>query len=276
MIGRLTRRVHGRRPNQSSSANWRLIRGGSLVLRLVSKILSLLYGVFAYAAFLASLAYLGGFVTNRYTPSSIDSGVGLPAFEALRTNLALLLLFAIQHSGMARRSFKRVWTRVVPVHLERSTYLLSTALVLVAMFRYWEAMPEMCWRIDNAAAIFLLRTVSVVGIGLVLAGGLAFSHADFTGLRQIAYFVRDRAYTPIQFHVPWVYKLVRHPQMLGTILWLWATPSMSQGRLLFVIFLTLYILAGIRWEERDLLLEHGDQYAEYATRVPSLLPFVRW
>ena len=240
-----------------------------------AKICSLLYGAFAYAAFLASLLYLGGFVSNRYTPSSIDSGVGIPALEALRTNLALLLLFALQHSGMARRRFKRTWSRIVPNHLERSTYLLATAAVLAVMFRYWEPMPETFWRIDNDAAIFLLRVVSAAGIGLVLAGGLAFSHADFTGLLHIAHFLRDRAYTPIPFRVPWIYRFVRHPQMLGTVLWLWATPSMSQGRLFFVVFLTLYILAGIRWEERDLLFEHGDQYSEYARKAPALLPFLR-
>lgn len=245
------------------------------VLRFIAKLLSAAYTTFAYFLFAISLLYLVGFVANRYTPSSIDSGLSVPFAEALRTNLLLLVLFAAQHSGMARSGFKRYWTKIVPEHLERSTYLLATAIVLGVMFRYWEAMPESVWRIEQPIAAWTIRAAGWAGIALIVLANAVWSHAEFTGIRHTLCFVRGKPYEPDRFRERGVYRWVRHPMMLGVILWLWATPSISRGRFLFAAFFTLYILVAIRWEERNLLRQHGTAYEEYRRRVPALLPFRR-
>lgn len=245
------------------------------VLRLFAKGVSVLYVFVAYVLFLFSLVYLVGFVTNRYAPASIDSGVSLPLRDALRTNLLLLALFVLQHSGMAREGFKRVWTKIIPLHLERATYLIATALTLAVIFRYWEPMPERVWKFEHPGALVAGQLLSWSGAFLIVLSAAVWSHAEFTGIRQLVCYLRDRPFEPETFQERGVYRWVRHPMMLGVILWLWSTPSMSRGRLLFAAFMTAYIALAIRWEERDLVRKHGEAYRAYQRRVRALAPWRR-
>lgn len=215
--------------------------------------MTLLWRAFCVLASLASLLYLAGWLANRYTPSSIDSGLQTVPSEALLTNLALLSLFALQHSGMARRAIRQ--------RFGRPTYLLATALVLCVLFVKWEPLPDILWHATGPAAL-LLRLIQFAGLALVTWA------VSLTGARAFFGLAPDPA-----FHTRGPYRWVRHPMMTGTLALLWAHPEMTEGRLLFNTFLTVYVLVSMRWEERDLAARYGPAYAAYRDATPALFRF---
>jgi len=213
----------------------------------------LLWRLFCALAALLSIVYLAGWITNRYTPSSIDSGLQTVRSEALRTNLLLVSLFALQHSGMARRAIK--------AHLGRPSYLLATAIVLFVMFARWEPMPNLLW---NATGPIALVFQAIQFAGLVL---ICWSVA-ITGAGSLLGFADDSA-----FQARGPYRFIRHPMMLGILAVLWAHPELTEGRLLFNTFLTVYVLVAIRLEERDLSARYGPTYDRYRDATPALFRF---
>ena len=173
-------------------------------------------------------------------------------------NLALLGLFGLQHSIMARQWFKEKWKLAKP----RRTYALATVAVLIVIARFWQPMPELAWQFKGAIAIGLY-IVWTFGLQLILFGAMSINWRELLGLAEPA---------PPEFRTPLLYTVVRHPIYLGAILVLWAAPRMTHGRLLFAAGMTLYILIGIQFEERDLERTFGDVYRVYKQRVPMLIP----
>jgi protein-S-isoprenylcysteine O-methyltransferase Ste14 len=225
----------------------------------------------SYAVFLVSNLYALGFVGNYLVPKSIDVGGRSNVSEAIVVDLLLLGLFAIQHSIMARPAFKQWWTKVIPAACERSTYVLLSSLILLLLFWQWRPMPMPIWQVGGMAA-WLLVGVYWLGWLLVFASTFMIDHFDLSGLRQ-AFFALRGAEAPGQsFRTPLLYKIVRHPLMLGLLLAFWATPEMTAGHLLFATMTTAYILVGLQFEERDLIAQFGATYQQYRRRVPMLLP----
>jgi protein-S-isoprenylcysteine O-methyltransferase Ste14 len=232
------------------------------------------YGSIAYLAFLATFSYAIGFVSGLVVPKTVDGGASVPWAEALLVNGAFLALFAVQHTVMARRAFKRRWTRIVPPQLERSTFVLATCAILASLFWQWRHLPGVLWEFEGPVAWFL-RGVSFVGWGVVLFASFLIDHFELFGLRQtVRHFLGRPAQAPA-FRERSLYRVVRHPLMLGFLLAFWATPVMSAGHLFFALMCTLYILVGIQVEERTLIAEHGEAYLDYRERVPMLLPLRR-
>jgi len=236
-------------------------------------IFSFLYGLIAYAACLGALLYLIGFSGDVLVPRSVDSGTAATLAEALCINVLLLSLFAVQHSMMARQAFKRVWTRIVPRTVERSTYVLTTSIVLALLFWQWRPIPEpIVWRVGNAAAVELLWAMFWLGWVLVLISTFLINHFELFGLQQVFARLTGRTMPASEFRTPLFYRYVRHPLYVGILLSLWSVPVMTAGHLLFSMGLSSYIFAGIWFEERDLIAQFGERYRRYRAEVGMLVP----
>ena len=238
-------------------------------------LLSFLYGVAAYVACLAVLLYFVGFSGNLLVPRSVDVGAAAPWTEALGTDLPLLALFGVQHSVMARRGFKRWWTRVVPPVVERSTYVVATCAVLALMFWFWVPVGSpLVWQVENRAGVALLWSVFGLGWVMVLVSTFLINHFELFGLQQVFARLMQRTLPEARFKTPLLYRYVRHPLYAGLLLSFWAVPVMSAGRVLFALGFSAYILIGVQFEERDLLQQFGERYRRYREQVGMLLP--RW
>lgn len=236
-------------------------------------LLTLLYGLLAYGACLAALLYLIGFSANLLVPKSVDVGTALPLAEALFVNILLLALFALQHSIMARKGFKRGWTRVVPPAIERSTYVLAASGTLALLFWLWSPIPApLIWRATHPLAIQALWSVFWLGWVMVLVSTFLINHFELFGLRQVFAYFANREVPAPQFATPLLYRYVRHPLYLGLSLSLWAVPEMTAGHLLYSAALSSYLILGIWFEERDLIADFGDRYRRYRMEVGPLLP----
>jgi protein-S-isoprenylcysteine O-methyltransferase Ste14 len=238
----------------------------------MSRWLIVLYGAVSYVIFLASFLYAVGFVGGFVVPKTIHSGPETETMAAILINLALLSLFAVQHSVMARPFFKRWWTTVIPPAAERSTYVLLSSLILLLLFWQWRPLPAVVWNITQPVLTAILWALFGLGWLIVLLSTFLINHFDLFGLRQIYLHFIGQPYTAIPFQTPWLYRVVRHPIMVGFLIAFWATPIMTQGHLLFAAVVTAYVLVALQLEERDLLAYHGETYSAYRRQVRMLVP----
>ena len=236
-------------------------------------LIAAVYGFFCYLVFLCSFLYAIGFVGDVIVPKTIDSGQSAAPAAALLIDLLLLGAFAVQHSVMARPGFKAAWTKIVPHAVERSTYVLISSLLLALICWQWQPLPSTVWNVSaSAVATVLLLATFWLGWLLLLLATFMVNHFDLFGLRQVYLRLRRVEYSPPRFTQRALYRIVRHPIMLGFLIAFWATPRMSFGHLVFSLATTGYILVGIALEEHDLTAAHGEQYRAYRARVPMLIP----
>lgn len=233
-----------------------------------------LYGVFAYVFFLVTFLYAIAFVGDlSLVPKTIDSGAATSTLRALFVDGGLLGLFAVQHSVMARRSFKRWWTRIVPEPIERTTFVFAATLTLALMLWQWRPIAEpMVWQVNDSAGRLALQIVFWTGWGVLLTSTFLLNHFELFGLRQVWTFLTGRSVPPPDFRTPLFYRYVRHPLYLGFLLAFWAAPDMTAGHLFFAIATTGYILLGIAFEERDLIAQFGERYRLYREQAGMFLP----
>ncbi len=241
----------------------------------MKKVLVILYAIIAYAIFLIAFLYAIGFVGNFLVPKGIDTGFETSTVEALLINLALMSLFAIQHSVMARPAFKKWITKYISPAIERSTYVLLSSLVLLLMYWQWQPMTAIVWELENNW-VLVLTGFFFLGWTIVFLSTFMISHFELFGLTQVFENFKDQQIRSPKFQVNYFYKIVRHPIMLGFIIAFWATPTMTVGHLLFAAVTTAYILVAVKFlEEKDLKKLIGKDYEEYQKEVPMIVPFTK-
>ena len=237
----------------------------------ISALLILSYAAAVYLFVLAVLGYSVGFFAGLGVPRSIDQGPRTAVPLAVTIDLLLLLLFAVQHTVMARPWFKRRWTSVVPAPAERTTFVLCASLVLALLFWLWRPVRGTLWNLSGPGADVLLAGY-VAGWAVAISSTFMINHFDLFGLRQAYLYARGARYHPPPFTERALYRRVRHPLMAGFVVIFWLTPTMTIGHFLFAAAATGYILAGIAFEEHDLKLSLGQTYTSYQARVPALIP----
>jgi len=242
---------------------------------VTKRILVFVYGSLAYVLFLGTFLYAIGFIGGFAVPTRLDGPARGPVAIALAINAALLTLFAVQHSVMARPWFKDAWTQIVPESAERSTYVFLSSLALVLLFWQWRPMGGVVWSVEDPIGRVALRGLFGFGWAVVLVCTFLINHFDLFGLRQVWLYLIGKPYTRLRFVTPGPYRLVRHPLYVGWLFAFWATPTMTVAHLVFAITTTAYILVAIQFEERDLVNEYGSTYERYRQGVPMLLPFLR-
>lgn len=241
----------------------------------MTRMLYLLFGILAYIIFFGTFLYLIAFLGNLpWAPRTIDDGPQASLAAALVIDSALIALFGLQHSVMARHGFKRAWTRLVPEPVERSAYVLIASLVLILLFAFWRPIPAAVWRVEHAFGEAVFWAIFALGWLTVLVTTFLLSHFELFGLKQVWLNLKSAAAAPPQFRQPFLYRIVRHPLYSGFFLAFWATPAMSQGHLLFAAGMSIYMLIAIRYEERDLVDLFGDEYEGYRRQVGMLAPGV--
>ncbi|MGA9454919.1 MAG: methanethiol S-methyltransferase [Pseudolabrys sp.] len=240
----------------------------------MGKLVAFLYGIVAYLAFAVVIVYAIGFVTGLMVPKTIDSGPTGPLMESIVINLVLLTIFALQHSVMARPQFKKWWTTIVPKSVERSTYVLLASLALALVFWQWRPIPGVVWEAKDPTIAASLLYLGLFGWVLVFISTFMINHFELFGLHQVANNLTGNSMPPMKFKTPMLYNVVRHPIYLGFIIFVWATPTMTAGHLLFAAVVTAYIFVGIALEEHDLIEVFGDEYRRYRRRVAMIVPFI--
>ncbi len=239
---------------------------------MTKRVAVFVYGVLSYAVFFLTYLYAIGFIGNMYVPKSMDAPARAPFWQGFLIDALLLGLFAVQHSVMARPWFKRALTRYIPEPAERSTYVLASSILLIALFAFWEPIGGTIWNVTEPSIRTALNVAFGFGFALVLVTTFLINHFDLFGLRQVWLYLTGKPYTHLEFRTPLFYKYVRHPLYVGWMIAFWATPTMSGAHLLFAILCTAYMLVAIRWEERDLVMVHGAKYESYRNSVPKLVP----
>ncbi len=235
-----------------------------------------IYGIIAYVLFLVAFLYAIGFVGNLLVPKGIDSGTETTLLNAVVINVILLSVFAIQHSVMARPAFKRWITKMISPAMERSTYVLLSSLALLLIYWQWRPITTVVWEVENPLLAYLLLGLFALGWLIVLLSTFMINHFELFGLKQIYYNLKQKQTSHAKFQTRYLYKIIRHPIMLGFIIAFWATPVMTVGHLLFTVVTTVYILVAVSYlEERDLRKHLGESYENYQKEVPMLIPYTK-
>jgi len=241
----------------------------------MKKIMYLWYGIISYLVFVGTILYAIGFVGDLLVPKTIDGQPQTSLVAALLINASLLLLFALQHSIMARPAFKQWWTLIIPKELERSSYVLLSSLCLLLVMWQWQPVGGIVWSVDNKIATDLLHILYLAGWGIVLISTFLVNHFDMFGLRQVWMYFQGKPYTEWPFAIPGLLQMVRQLLYLGFLVAFWSTPVMTMAHLLFAVLSTVYILTATRFEEKNLVTHFDEKYGDYKKWAPMLLPFAK-
>jgi protein-S-isoprenylcysteine O-methyltransferase Ste14 len=236
----------------------------------------MVFAILAYAVFFATFLYLIVFVGNfPMGVRTVDVGPLADPITASVIDVALIALFGIQHSVMARPGFKSKWTRIVPPPIERSVFVLAASAALIVMFLFWHPIDKVVWNVTRPLFIDLIWVAFWIGWLTVLLSTFLINHFELFGLQQAWFHLRGREAAKPELRQPLFYRWIAHPLYSGFFVAFWATPQMTVGHLLLAAGVSVYMLIAIRYEERDLTDLFGDDYRRYRSGVGMLTPRFR-
>jgi len=234
------------------------------------RIAVLVYSLVSYAIGMAGLFWLilamGGLLPYGFGPLHTDN-----TLAAILINTGLIALFGLQHTVMARRSFKQALLAYIPAPVERSSFVLASGLVMGLAVWCWQPLPGTVWSVDNSVVKLILWTLYAAGWGYLVLSTFVTNHFELFGLRQAYLYFRGIPYTPVSFVRKWMYTYSRHPMMLGILIGMWSIPEMSVSHFILSTLLSLYIIVGVYFEEKDLVRNFGDTYREYKKEIGVFL-----
>lgn len=243
----------------------------------MKRFMAFMYGIACYLVFFGSflwmILFLGDF--QEVVPTTVNSGLSTGWPLAVLLNVGLIALFGLQHTVMARKSFKERWTKIVAKPIERSTYVLFSSLAVLLLLWFWRPLPTTIWHVEVAWASLILEWGFWLGWLILFLSTWMIDHFNLFGIKQVWNYWRGRKQNPPQFMEPGFYKFVRHPLMFGFLIAFWSTPHMTAGHLLFSAGMTIYILIGVYFEEKAMVRRFGDDYKDYRDRVPKFFPGFR-
>ncbi|MEM9301356.1 MAG: hypothetical protein AAGE01_04555 [Pseudomonadota bacterium] len=234
-----------------------------------------IFGLVAYAVGIGGLnafiLFTGGW---DFMPMHVDSKSPLILVEgwAIAINVGLVTLFGLQHSITARPGFKRFLTRILPASAERSSYVLLSGVIMLLIVVGWQPMDGTFWHAEHPLAVYSLLALHVLGWTIAFVATFLINHFELFGLQQVYHRLKNTVPPEPAFTERLLYRVVRHPLQMGVLIGLWATPTMSYSHALLALTMTVYVFIGLYFEERDLVRTLGQQYADYRTRVPMVLP----
>ena len=237
----------------------------------MSRTLILIYGVISYFIGVAGLASIIA-VFGRFMPFGYLWSEQTIALNPIVWNAILVTLWGIIHSGMARPGFKAQLTKLIPEPAERATYILVSGLTSILLTGYWMLVPGEIWNLEGNLAVYSLLALFWFGWAFLLASSCAINHFDLFGLRQVYMNFKNQPRPPLNFVKRAMYKYIRHPIQTGVLIGIWATPLMTATQLTLSIGFTVYIFAGLWFEERDLIREHGAEYMAYKNEAGGVIP----
>lgn len=242
----------------------------------MSRILTFIYGLFAYAIGLGGLVWFALFIGGwEFLPRHIDSESPGALSSALLINAALITIFVLQHSVMARLTFKDWWKKIIPQATERSTYLIFSGIIMALFCLYWQPVDGVIWQVENQTGRIVLISAYVIGWTIPVLASFMINHFELFGLQQVYFNLLNKPEPSPHFTERLFYKIVRHPIQLGTLIGIWSTPTMTMTHLLLSASLTVYVLISLKYEERDLVTTLGENYKNYQRRVPMIIPFLK-
>ena len=240
----------------------------------MSRAAALLFAIVCYAIFFATFLYLIVFVGDfSFAGLTVDNGgPQSPLPIAIAIDVALIALFGLQHSVMARPRFKAWWTKIVAPPIERSIFVLAASIALMNLFLFWRPIDTIVWNVTNPILQDILWVAFWIGWLTVLVSTFLINHFELFGLQQAWLHVRGREAAKPELRQPGFYRWVAHPLYSGFFLAFWAAPEMTAGHLLLAAGVSIYMLIAIRYEERDLTDLFGDEYRRYRSSVGMLTP----
>ncbi|MBZ0217731.1 MAG: isoprenylcysteine carboxylmethyltransferase family protein [Fimbriimonadaceae bacterium] len=230
---------------------------------------------FALAGFAAVhlvFAYLVFWLSGFFFDKTINSPVNMQASAAIAIDLFLIGLFGLQHTFMARNSFKTMTARFVAPGLERAVYVWCAVAALYLLVHFYQPVAITIWKVETLYLQILIQIAFVAGWTIAAIAYLSAGVFYLLGVSQALAWFRHEPTPPQPLVEGYAYKMVRNPQQLGLLIAFWATPHMTVGHLVFAAGMSVYIFIGMAFEERSLTALHGEAYLSYKARVPAILP----
>lgn len=196
------------------------------------------------------------------TMNGNDGGLSLHPLGIALIDLALIGLFGLQHSIMARPGFKSRLTMRMPPAFERCTFVYAANLALFALIIFWQPIPIEVWSAASPVRE-LIWAAFVAGWIILLLGALSFGIFELLGIEQMRAWSSGLPLPERPLKTTKLYRWLRHPMYVGVLLAIWATPRMTVGHLLLAVGMTTYVLIAMRYEERDLVARFGRDYATW-------------